>query len=104
MSGTHGHVFLELCCASDSELAAAVVEHSVAIRVTFSEDIQLMSTRRALHRLLRICKAYDVVVDIWVSIPTTAAVDDLTVLRTPRGEWKFLCFFGRLSLNSLASS
>ena len=72
MSGTHGHVFLELCCASDSELAAAVVEHSVAIRVTSSEDIQLASTRRALHRLLRICKAYDVVVDIWVSIPCTA--------------------------------
>ena len=22
MSGTHGHVFLELCCASDSELSA----------------------------------------------------------------------------------
>ena len=37
-----------------------------------------------LHRLLIIYKAYDVVVDIWVSIPTTAAVDDLTVLRTPR--------------------
>ena len=37
MSGTHGHVFLELCCASDSELASAVVEHSVAIRVTSSE-------------------------------------------------------------------
>ena len=72
MSGIHGHVFLELSCASDSELAAAVVEHSVAIRVTSSEDIQLMSTRRALHRLLRICKAYDVVVDIWVSIPRTA--------------------------------
>ena len=69
---THGHVFLELCCASDSELAAAVVEHSVAIRVTSSEDLQLASTRRALHRLLRICKAYDVVVDIWVSIPCTA--------------------------------
>ena len=34
---------------------------------------------------------------------TTAAVDDLTVLRTPRREWKFLCLFGRLSLNSLAS-
>ena len=37
---------------------------------------------------------------------TTAAVDDLTVLRTPRGEWKicgnFSAFFGRLSLNSLA--
>ena len=71
MSGTHGHVFLELCCASDSELAAAVVEHSVAIRVTSSEDLQLASTRCALHRLLRICKAYDVVVDIWVSIPCT---------------------------------
>ena len=72
MSGTHGHVFLELCCASDSELAAAMVGHSVAIRVTSSEDLQLTSTRLALHRLLRICKAYDVVVDIWVSIPCTA--------------------------------
>ena len=72
MSGTHGHVFLELCCASDSELAAAVVEHSVAIRVTSSEDLQLANTRCALHRVLRICKAYDVVVDIWVSIPCTA--------------------------------
>ena len=72
MSGTHGHVFLELCCASDSELAAAVVEHTVAIRVTSSEDLQLVSTRCALHRPVRICKAYDVVVDIWVSIPCTA--------------------------------
>ena len=57
MSGFHGHVFLELCCASDSELAAAVVEHSVAIRASSSEDLQLASTRRALHRLLRICKS-----------------------------------------------
>ena len=72
MSGFLGHVFLELCCASDSELAAAVVEHSVAIRVTSFEDLQLTSTRRALHRLLRICKAFDVVVDIWVSIPCIA--------------------------------
>ena len=72
MSGTHGHVFLELCCASDSELAAVVVEHSVVIRVTSFEDVQLTSTRPALHRLLMICKAYDVVVDIWVSIPCTA--------------------------------
>ena len=70
--GTHGHVFWELCCALDSELAAAVVEHLVAIRVTSFEDLQLVSTRRALHHLLRICKAYDVVVDIWVSIPCTA--------------------------------
>ena len=44
MSGTHGHVFLELCCSSDSELAAAAVEHSVAIRVTTSEDLRLAST------------------------------------------------------------
>ena len=65
MSGTHGHVFLELCCASDSESAAVVVEHSVVIRVT-SEDLQLVSTRRALYHLLRICKA-----DIWVLIPCT---------------------------------
>ena len=44
----------------------------MAIRVTSSEELQLASTRCALHRLLRICKAYDVVVDIWVSIPCTA--------------------------------
>ena len=62
-------MFLELCCASDSELAAAKVKHSVAIRVISSpEDLQLVSTRRVLHRLLRICKTYDVVVNIWVSI------------------------------------
>ena len=65
-------MFLELCCASDSELAAAVVEHSVAIRDTSFGDLQLTSTRPALHCLLRICKAHDVVVDIWVSIPCTA--------------------------------
>ena len=61
-----------MCCASDAELAAAVVETSVAIGVTSFEDLQLVSTRHALHRLLRICKAYEVVVDIWVSIPCTA--------------------------------
>ena len=55
-----------------SELAASVVEHSVAIRVTSFEDLQLVSTRCALQHLLRICKAYDVVVDIWVPIPCTA--------------------------------
>ena len=68
MSGTHGHAFLELCYASDSELVAAVIEHSVVIRVTSFEDVQLTSTRPALHCLLMICKAYDVVVDIWVLI------------------------------------
>ena len=60
-----------LRCASDSELAAVVVEHSVVIRVTSCEDLELTSTRPALHRLLMICKAYDLVVDIWVSIPCT---------------------------------
>ena len=74
-SSTHGHAFLELCCASDSELAALAVEHSVVIRVTSFEDVQLTSTRIALHRLLMICKAYEayeVVANIWVSIPCTA--------------------------------
>ena len=36
MSSTHGHAFLELCCASDSELAAVVVEHSVVICWSFT--------------------------------------------------------------------
>ena len=48
-----------------------VVEHSVVIRVTSFEDFQLTSTRPALHRLLMIYKAYEVVVDIWVSVPCT---------------------------------
>ena len=52
---------MDMCSWSCAILAAAVVEHSLAIRVTSSEDLQLASTRRALHRLLRICKAYDVV-------------------------------------------
>ena len=69
-SGSHEHVFLGLRCASDSELAAAKVKHSVAIRVTSPGYLQLVSTRRPLHRLLRIRKAYDVVADIWVSIET----------------------------------
>ena len=54
ISGIHGHAFLELCCASDSELAALVVEHSVVIRVTSCEDVQLTSRRPVLHRLLMI--------------------------------------------------
>ena len=61
-----------LRCASDSELAAAVVEHSVAFRVTSSEDFQLTSTRPALYCLLMICKAYEayeVVANMWVLDP-----------------------------------
>ena len=45
MSSTHGHASLELCYASDSEVAAVVVEHSVVIRVTSFEDVQLTSRR-----------------------------------------------------------
>ena len=74
-SSTLDLAFLELCCASDPELAALVVEHSVVIRVMSFEDLQLMSTRPALHRLLMICKAheaYEVVANIWVSIPCIA--------------------------------
>ena len=63
MSDIHGHAFLEL--------AAMVVEHSVVIRVT-SEDLQLTSTRPALHRLLMICETYEVVANIWVWIPCIA--------------------------------
>ena len=72
VSSIHGHVFLELCYASDSEVAAVVVEDSVVIRVTSFEDVQLTSRRPALHRLLMICKAYEVVANIWVSIPCVA--------------------------------
>ena len=46
----------------------------MVIRVTSFEDLQLKSTRPALHRLLMICKAYEayeVVANIWVSIPCT---------------------------------
>ena len=49
-----------------------MVEHSVEIRVTSFEDVQLTRTQPALHRLLMICKAYEayeVVANIWVSIP-----------------------------------
>ena len=48
-----------------------VVEHSVVIRVTSVEDVQLTSRRPALHRLLMICKAYEVVANIRVLIPCT---------------------------------
>ena len=73
----HGLAFLELCCASDSELAALVVEHSVVIRVTSFEDVQLTSMRPVLHRLLMIGKAYEayeVVASIWVWIPCIACM------------------------------
>ena len=58
----HGHAFLKLCHASDSEVTAVVV-------VTSLKDVQLTS-RPALHRLLMICKAYEaceLLANIWVS-------------------------------------
>ena len=70
-SGIHGLVFLELCYASDPEVAA----HSVVIRVTSFEDVQLSSRRSALYCLLMICKAYEaheVVASILVWIPCIA--------------------------------
>ena len=69
MSGIRGRVFLELCYASDSEVAAVVVEHSVVIRVTSFQDVQLTRRRPALYCLLMICKAYEVVANIWVFDP-----------------------------------
>ena len=44
-------------------------EHSVVIRVTSFEDVQLTSRRLALYCLLMICKAYEVVANIWVFDP-----------------------------------
>ena len=71
MSGIHGCAFLELCYASDSEVAAVVVEHSVVIRVTSFDDVLLTCTRTVLHRLLMIRKAHEMVANIWVLIPCT---------------------------------
>ena len=100
-------MFLGLCCASDFELAAVVVEHSVAIRViSSSEDIQLASTQRALHRLLRICKAYDVVCGHLVFDPNhISSCDDVDCFAHAEGRVeKTSAFSGRLGLNSLTSS
>ena len=72
LSGVLGHVFLDLCRVSDSEVAAGVVEHSVVIRDSCFDDRQPMSTWRTMRRLLRICNAYDEVVGTWVLIPCIA--------------------------------
>ena len=72
LSGVLGHVFLDLCRVSDSEVAAVVVEHSVVIRDSCFDDLQPMCTWRAVRRLLRICNAYDGVVGTWVLIPCIA--------------------------------
>ena len=66
------HAFLELRCASDSELAAKEVKRSVVILVTSCEDLQLVSMWRASRHSLRSCNAYDVVVNIWVLVPCEA--------------------------------
>ena len=56
MNSSH-RLFLGLCCASDSVLAAVKVKHPVAIRVICSpEDLQLVSTAEDLQSLLRGCE------------------------------------------------
>ena len=63
-----------LRCAPDSELAAAMVKHSVATRVTSPDYSQFVNSRRVLHRLRKKFKACDVVVNIWISIETGSVV------------------------------
>ena len=72
LSGVLGHAFLDLCRVSDSEVTAVVVEHSVVIRDSCFDDLQPMSTWRAMRRLLRICNAHDGVVGTRVLIPCIA--------------------------------
>ena len=72
MRSPHEHAFLELRCASVSELAAKEVKRSVVIRVTSCEDLHLVSMWCASHHLLSSCNAYDVVVNIWVLVPCEA--------------------------------
>ena len=51
-----------------------VVEHSVVIRVTSVEDVQLTSGRPALYRLMMISRPYEVVANIWFLIPCIAGM------------------------------
>ena len=61
MSSTHGHAFLEVVLCFGFRVGCRDgVEHSVVIRITSVEDLQLVSTRPALHRLLMIDKACEV--------------------------------------------
>ena len=69
MRSPHERAFLELRCASDSEVAAKEVQRSVVIRVTSCADLQLVSMWCASRHSLRFCNAYDVVVNIWVFGP-----------------------------------
>ena len=63
---SHERAFLELCCASDPELAATEVKRSVVIRVTSCEELQLVSMWCASRHSLRSCNACDVVVNTGV--------------------------------------
>ena len=53
MRSSQEHAFLELRCASDSELAANEVKCLVVIRVTIFNDFQLVSMWCALDHLLK---------------------------------------------------
>ena len=68
MRSPHEHAFLELLCASDSELAAKEVKRSVVIRVASCEDLQLVSMWCASRHSLRSCNAYDVVAGVLMRI------------------------------------
>ena len=82
MSGVHGRAFLESCCASDSEVAAVVVKHSVVIRGTSFEDVQLTSRRPALYCLLMVAKHMKWLRISGFSIPCTAGTHMLVCAAT----------------------
>ena len=44
----------------------------MAVRVTASDDLSQRKTKVALHKLLRLCKLYEVGIDVWVAIPCTS--------------------------------
>eukprot|EP00959_Pyramimonas_sp_CCMP1952_P054197 1133748-Pyramimonas_sp.AAC.1 len=71
MTGDYMFLLIELGCADDSELAANVREHCLAVRITAKVDLTKKSTKKLLHALIRFCALFAVEVHIWVSIPCT---------------------------------
>ena len=65
-------VFMELGCESDSELAEAVREKCLAVRVTKQYDLTRKRTKSAVHGIIRLCDLYGVDLHVWDSIPCTA--------------------------------
>ena len=54
----YGFMLLELGCADDFELSAAVLPGCLAVRITAKEDLTLKSTRQAIHGMIRLCYLY----------------------------------------------